>query len=81
MILVILPALGELTGDGVDEEDLADVERESHPATDLEGSFRYPLAREGVYTPGGPAFLAHAKQKVSYIIGLTALQLAFFRGY
>ena len=31
---------------------------------------RYPLAREGVYTPVGPAFLAHTKQKVSNIVGL-----------
>ena len=31
--------------------------------------------------PGRPALLAHAKQKVSNIVGLTALQLAFFMGY
>ena len=37
----------------------------------------YPLAREGVYAPGGPAFLSHTKQKVSNIVGLTALWLAF----
>ena len=37
------------------------------------------LAMEGVYTPGGPVFLAHTKQKVSNIVGLTALRLAFFR--
>ena len=42
---------------------------------------RYPLAREGVYAPGGPAFLAHTKQKVSIIVGLTALRLAIFMGY
>ena len=36
---------------------------------------------EGVYAPGGPAFLAHAKQKVSSIVGLTALRLAFFMEY
>ena len=30
---------------------------------------RYLLAREGVYTPGGRAFLPHANQKVSYICG------------
>ena len=48
---------------------------------DLEGSFRYPLAREGVTAPGGPVFLAHARQKVSCIVGLTALRLAFFMGY
>ena len=42
---------------------------------------RYPLAREGVYAPGGPAFLAHTKQKVINIVGLTALRLAFFMGY
>ena len=42
---------------------------------------RYPLAREGVYAPGRPAFLAHTKQKVSNIVGLTALRLAFFMGY
>ena len=34
---------------------------------DLEGSLRYPLGREGVYGPGGHAFLAHTKQKVSNI--------------
>ena len=42
---------------------------------------RYPLVREGVYAPGVHAFLAHTKQKVSNIVGLTALQLAFFMGY
>ena len=31
--------------------------------------------------PGGPAFLAHTKQKVTNIVGLTALRLAFFIGY
>ena len=30
---------------------------------------------------GGPACLAHTKQKVSNIVGLTALRLAFFMGY
>ena len=30
---------------------------------------------------GGPAFLAHTKQKVSNIVGLTALRPAFFMGY
>ena len=39
---------------------------------------RYPL---GVYAPGRPAFLAHIKLKVSNIVGLTALRLAFFMGY
>ena len=48
---------------------------------DLEGSFRYPLAREGVTAAGGPAFLAHTKQKVSNIVDLTVLRLAFFMGY
>ena len=42
---------------------------------------RYPLARDGVYAPVGPVFLAHTKQKVSNIVGLTALRLAFFTGY
>ena len=28
-----------------------------------------------------PALSAHAKQKVNYIVGLKALQLAFFMGY
>ena len=32
-----------------------------------------------VYTHGGPAFLAHTEQKVSNIVGLTALRLALFR--
>ena len=40
------------------------------PGKDLEGSFRYPLGREGVYSPGGTPFLAHAMQKVSNIVGL-----------
>ena len=48
---------------------------------DLEGSPRYPLGREGVYAPVGPAFLAHTKQKVSNIVDLTVLRLAFFMGY
>ena len=39
------------------------------------------LAREGVCAPAGPAFLPHTKQKVSNIVGLTALRLAFFMGY
>ena len=42
---------------------------------------RYPLAREGVYAPGGPALIAHTKQKVINIVGLTALRLAFSMGY
>ena len=42
---------------------------------------RLPLAKEGVYAPGGPAFLAHTKEKVSNIVSLTALRLAFFMGY
>ena len=37
--------------------------------------FRYPLAREGVYASSGRVCLAHARQKVSYIEGLKALQL------
>ena len=47
----------------------------------LKDLLRYPLAREGVYAPDGPAFLAHARQRVSNIVGLTALRLAFFMGY
>ena len=35
----------------------------------------------GVYGPGGPVFLAHAMQRVSYIVDLTVLRLAFFMGY
>ena len=31
-----------------------------------------PLGREGIYAPGGPAFVAHAIQKESYIVGLSA---------
>ena len=41
---------------------------------------RYPLGREGVYGPGVNAFLAHTEQKVSNIVDLTALRLAFFMG-
>ena len=37
--------------------------------------------REGVYAQGGHAFLAHTKQKVSNIVDLTVLRLAFFMGY
>ena len=47
----------------------------------LEGSFRYPLGREGVFVPGGRDCLAHARKQSSYIVGLTALRLAFFMGY
>ena len=50
-------------------------------AKDLEGSVRYPLAREGVSAPGRPLFLAHAMQRVINIVGLTAVRLAFFMGY
>ena len=38
----------------------------------LKDLLMYPLAREGVYGPGVHAFLAHTKQKVSNIVGLTA---------
>ena len=48
---------------------------------DLEGSFRYPLAREGVYASGGHVCLAHFMQKFSNIVDLTVLRLAFFMGY
>ena len=48
---------------------------------DLEGSFRYPLVREGVYAPGEPACLAHVSQIFINIVGLTALRLAFFMEY
>ena len=48
------------------------------PAKDV---VSYPLVREGVYGPGGPAFLAHTKQKVSNIVGLTALRLVFLMVY
>ena len=47
----------------------------------FEGSFRYPLAREGVFAPGGLDCPAHTRQKVINIVGLTALRLAFFMGY
>ena len=51
------------------------------PRKDLEGSFGYLLAREGVYAPGGHVFLAHTKHKVNNIVGLSALRLAFFMGF
>ena len=47
----------------------------------LEGSVRYPLAREGVYAPGWSVFLPHARQKVSCLVSLTVPWLAFFMGY
>ena len=47
----------------------------------FEGSFRYPLAREGVYASGGHVCLAHFMQKFSNIVDLTVLRLAFFMGY
>ena len=47
----------------------------------LKDLLRYPLGREGVYGPGVHAFLAHTKQKVSNIVGLSALRLAFFMEY
>ena len=36
---------------------------------------------EGVHGTGGYACLAHSKQKVSTIVDLTVLRLAFFMGY
>ena len=42
---------------------------------------RYLLAREGVSAPGRPLCLAHAMQKVSNIVGLTAIRLAFLMVY
>ena len=45
---------------------------------DLLGSL---LAREGVYGTGGPVCLAHARQRVSNIVDLTVLRLAFVMGY
>ena len=39
------------------------------------------VKREGVYAPVGPTFLAHTKQKVSNIVDLTVLRLAFFMAY
>ena len=47
----------------------------------LKDLLRYPLAREGVYAPVGPAFLAHTKKKVSNIVSQTALRLAFVMGF
>ena len=47
----------------------------------LEGSFRYPLGKEGVYCPVGYVCIAHARQRVSYIVDLTVVRLAFFMGY
>ena len=39
------------------------------------------MPQVGVYALRGPAFLAHAMQRVNYIVGHTALQLAVFMGY
>ena len=36
---------------------------------------------KGFLCPRQAHFLAHAMQKVSYIVGLTALRLAFFKGF
>ena len=47
----------------------------------LEGSFKVPSGQGGCLNPGGPTFLAHTKQKVSNIVDLTVLRLAFFMGY
>ena len=48
---------------------------------DLEGSFRYPLARQGVYASGGHVCLAHFRQQFSNIVVLTVQRLALFMGY
>ena len=42
---------------------------------------RYPLVREGVYAPGGTVCIPWAMQKVSYIVGLAAILLAFLMRY
>ena len=47
----------------------------------VEGSFRYPLAREGVFAQGGRNCLAHARQNSSNIVGLTAPGLTFLMTY
>ena len=39
------------------------------------------MAREGVSAPARPLCLAHAMQRVSNIVGLTAIRLAFLMGY
>ena len=48
---------------------------------DLSDFRRYPLAREGVFAPGGRDCLAHTRQKVSNMVDLTVLRLAFLMGY
>ena len=42
---------------------------------------QYETWMECQNAPVGPAFLAHTKQKVSNIVDLTVLRLAFFMGY
>ena len=42
---------------------------------------RYPHVREGVFAAGGPVCIARARQKVSYIEGLAAIQVAFVMRY
>ena len=41
----------------------------------------FQLAREGVSAPGRPLCLVHAMQRVSNIVGLTAIRLAFLMVY
>ena len=47
----------------------------------LAAQFGEPTCDTKVVTASGPAFLAHTKQKVINIVGLTALRLALFMGY
>ena len=41
---------------------------------------RYPLAREGVYAPVGPAFLAHNKHKSQQCCGPNGSTASIFYG-
>ena len=56
---------------------------EEHEPQDITKQLQniHDKTREGVYAPVGPAFLAHTKQKVTNIVDLTVLRLAFFMGY
>ena len=50
-------------------------------AKDLEGSVRYPLAREGVSAPGGCVCLPHTRDRVIIIVDLAVLWAAFLVRY
>ena len=61
---------------GMDYEDINGI-----PNINININNYLPKNALGTLRPRWPSLLAHARQKVNYIVGLKALRLAFFMGY